>query len=90
MAEVKFFSTMRKAAGTSSVHISNGISVEEAMNEMLDRIPELKERIYDEKGKLKDVLNIFVNGKNIATLEGTDTVLEEEDSLAFFRPIGGG
>lgn len=32
----------------------------------------------------------MLNGKNIATLEGTDTLLEEDDSLALFIPIGGG
>ncbi len=90
MAEVKLFSNLRMLAGTNSISVSDGISVEEALAEMTDKIPQLEKKIYDEDGKIKDRLNIFVNGRNIATLKGKDTLLEEEDSLALFRPIGGG
>lgn len=42
VAEIKLFSNPREVAGTSSIAVSTGISVDEAMNEMLGRSPELK------------------------------------------------
>ena len=90
MTKVKLFSDLRDAANTNAVEISSGVTVEEGLIELTEDIPQLGDKIYGENGDIKEGINVFVNGKNISTLDGKNTVLKEEDDLAIFKPLGGG
>ena len=42
--------------------------------------------LFDEAGRLRDHLHVFLNGRNISTLGGLAVRLSEGDSVAFFPP----
>ncbi|MEM2896289.1 MAG: MoaD/ThiS family protein [Candidatus Bathyarchaeia archaeon] len=50
-----------------------------------------KEKIIDSKtGKLQQHVIILVNGREITFLKGLETVLNENDEVAFIPPFAGG
>jgi molybdopterin synthase sulfur carrier subunit len=41
-------------------------------------------------GELKEFINIFINGRNIAFLNDMGTRLVDGDTIALFPPVAGG
>ena len=48
------------------------------------------DRLYDEKGKIRRFINIYVNGKDIRFLNHLDTQLKERDKISIIPAVGGG
>jgi len=47
--------------------------------------------VFDAKsGNVKGFLQLLLNGRSIATLDGLDTRLEDGDIVAIIPPVGGG
>jgi len=89
---VKLFGEFREAAGRERVELElpSGATCGEALRRLAQLEPKLGELLFGEAGRLRDHLNVFMNGRNVATLRGLDVRLSPGDSLAFFPPIGGG
>ena len=64
-------------------------SVEQVLAEITGRYPALKDRIFD-NGEPARHLNIYVNGKEIHTLAGVETALNEGDEVALVPAMAGG
>jgi len=90
--KVRLFATLRQAAGAKEVEVDleAGETVRHALERLVELRPNLKERIFDEKGGLQRSIIILLKGRNIRLEEGLDTVLGEGDYLALFPPVAGG
>jgi len=60
-----------------------------ALRDLVAREPRLADLLF-ENGDLRDHLNVFLNGRNVAHLRGLETPLSAGDTVTFFPPIGGG
>ncbi len=88
---MKFFATVREAVGKRSAEI-------EAANirELLELLKQtygkrFADTVIDEDtGELKRFYQCMVNGKRIELLDGYETELNDNDSVALFPPVGGG
>jgi len=82
MPTVKFFATLRQAAGAREAELE------------ADSVKELLERLStDYDGRLDRYLKIstvLVNGKNVAHIKGRKTKLKPDDVVSIFPPLGGG
>ncbi len=49
-----------------------------------------RERIFDPSGKLKRLLNFYVNGKNVRFLKQLETPLNDNDEVSILPTVSGG
>lgn len=49
-----------------------------------------RERIFDPSGKLKRLLNFYVNGKNVRFLKQLETPLNDNDEVLILPTVSGG
>jgi molybdopterin synthase sulfur carrier subunit len=89
---VKFFANFREATGKGKITVSEVSSVRELLDKL---VGEFGRKLYDllyesSTGKLRETVNILVNGNAINLLGGLNTKLEDGDTVAIFPPISGG
>jgi molybdopterin converting factor small subunit len=65
-----------------------GVTVAQALEDVIRREPRLKPRIYREDGRL--FVGVFLNNRNVSALQGLDTPLADGDELRLMPPIAGG
>jgi MoaD family protein len=65
-----------------------GATVGEALEDVLQREPRLRPRVYKEDGKL--FVGVFLNQQNVRMLQGMETALSDGDELRIMPPISGG
>ena len=67
-----------------------GTTVTELLNDLEKQHPGIKERICDEKGKLRRFVNVFVNEEDIRFLKGDQTAVKDGDEVSIIPAIAGG
>lgn len=86
---VKVYATIREKFPQGSVEIE-GNTLIEALRNLAEQFPEIKEEILDDSLKLKDTYIYLVNGRNSAFLQGEKTILKNGDKISIFPPVAGG
>jgi len=67
-----------------------GKTVGEVIKNLEKQFPELQEKILDENGCLRSYVNVFVDQKDIRTLENLDTKVKENSQISIIPAIAGG
>jgi molybdopterin converting factor small subunit len=75
--------------GQSEIPVS-GITVSDALSDLVIRHPAIKQHIFKETGELRPFVNLFIGEENISFLDGLKTPLAENDSLRIIPSIAGG
>ena len=91
--EWKLFADLADAAGGKSiaVDVDPGVTVDDALEALFEKHPELEDRVLDDDGSVRQHINVLHNGSNVFTDgRGLDTELEPGDELALFPPVSGG
>ena len=70
--------------------LAEGKTIGDLLAELGDRRPALRQEMFAPTGKLKEFINIFINGRNIAFLDDMATTLVDGDTVALFPPVAGG
>lgn len=65
-------------------------SVAELIDVLESNFPGIRERIYDEKGKLRRFLNFYVNSEDIRFLDNETTALKPGDEVSIVPAVAGG
>lgn len=90
LVKVRSFAGFRNILGKEmDVELADGASVVDLLDALCILKTNLRPQLFDEAGLREDV-NIFVGGKNIASLESVRTVLSEGDVVALFPAAIGG
>ena len=93
MIHLRLYATLRTAAEAKSldVDLHPPVSVLNVLRAASALKPKLGEEFWDEYGELRDYIKVFVNGRQSLYLpDGLETMLNENDSLDVFPPVGGG
>lgn len=77
------------ADGQREVNVQ-GSTVIEAMNSLTTQHPAMRQHLFNDDGKLRPYVNLFLNEENIRHLQGLETPLQEDDSLMLVPSIAGG
>jgi molybdopterin synthase sulfur carrier subunit len=88
---VKFFATVREITGVKSIELE-AVNIREVLQLLIQTYGNtFKDTVMNgDTGELKQFFSCMVNGKRIELLDGYDTVLKDNDSIALFPPVGGG
>ena len=64
--------------------------VSQALDELNQKFPGFKERLYDDKGELRQFINIYRNDEDIRFGSGLKTPLKDSDDLSIVPAVAGG
>lgn len=92
MAKLKLYQEMRRIVGNNEIdlEVDKDKTIGGILNKLVEKYPPLKSKIFDENGDLNGYVNVFINGRNIMTKDGLETIIKEEDRVSLFPPLGGG
>jgi sulfur-carrier protein len=91
--KVNFYATYRPIVGGKTVEfdLDQGITLRQLVQAIITRFPAMQREMLDDNGNLYSHVHIFVNGRDSVFLERKlDTVLQADDVLNIFPPVGGG
>jgi molybdopterin synthase sulfur carrier subunit len=88
--KIRSFAGFRHILGKENeVDLAEGASIEDLLDALCAAHGELKPQVFGESG-IRDDVNVIVDGKNIAALQGMQTKLAEGDVVALFPAAIGG
>jgi molybdopterin synthase sulfur carrier subunit len=89
---VKFLATLYELTGVlkTEVEVPDGLTVRGLIGVLAGKYAKLREELLDERGNLKPMYNILVNGRAVEWLNGLDTRLKDGDEVVFIPPAAGG
>ncbi len=65
-------------------------TVRAALDELERAYPGLKGLVRDDRGEIHHHVNVYVNGEEIAALQGLDTPLRDGDEVSIIPALAGG
>ena len=77
------------ADGTAEIDI-NANNVGQALDDLTEQFPALRQHLFTEEGELRAFVNLFVNDEDIRYLQGADTEINPDDRLMIIPSIAGG
>ncbi len=90
MAKILIPTALRQFTEQSdSVEVS-GSTIAEALNALTARFPDIKKNLFNDQGKLRSFVNVYVNDEDIRYLDKTDTKLHGTETISIVPSIAGG
>jgi adenylyltransferase/sulfurtransferase len=65
-------------------------TVGEAMQQLVERFPKLKPHLFNEEGRLRSFINLYLGDEDVRYRQGLDTPLEAHDELTIIPSVAGG
>jgi molybdopterin converting factor small subunit len=89
-ADLRIPTPLRAYTDRQSTVGLSGATVGEAMTDLVEQYPNLRQHLYGEDGALRSYVNLYLNGEDIRHLEGVGTPLSPGDKLALIPAVAGG
>ncbi len=67
-----------------------GANVAEALGQLTTRYPNIRKNLYNDAGKLRSFVNVYVNDEDIRYLDREETSLEGNETISIVPSIAGG
>jgi molybdopterin converting factor small subunit len=90
MSLVRLPTPLRPYAGGRKEVDVKGTTVADALADLAKSYPELSHHLYDDNGRLRPYVNVFLNEDDVRTLQGESTPIADEDRLVIVPSIAGG
>jgi len=89
-ATIEIPSALQKYVGNqSTVEVPEG-TVEHAFSDLIGRYGDLKNHLYDEQGRIRSFVNIYVNDEDIRYSQNLETEVKDGDIIQIVPSIAGG
>jgi len=90
MAKIKFTAALKRFfPDLTEVNVS-GSTVAEVLEKTEVKYPGISDYLLDERGAVRQHMNIFVRGELIEDRETLQDVLKENDEIVIFQALSGG
>jgi molybdopterin converting factor small subunit len=77
------------AGGAVTVTLESG-PVGQLLANLVERHPQLGKQLYNERGQLRNFVNIYVGDEDIRYLQGPDTQVPDGETVSIIPAIAGG
>jgi molybdopterin converting factor small subunit len=81
---------LRQYAGDNARVSFDGATVGELLHALVEQYPDLGNHLYNEQGKLRSFVNVYVGDEDIRFLDGEDTAVQDSDLVSIIPAIAGG
>jgi molybdopterin synthase sulfur carrier subunit len=65
-------------------------TVGEALRALTDQFPELKRHLFNEEGRLRSFVNLYLGDEDVRYLQGEETPIPDGQTLSIVPSIAGG
>jgi adenylyltransferase/sulfurtransferase len=90
MAKVLIPTPLRQFAGKQDSVELAGSTVGEVLSALTATFPDLKKQIFNDEGRLRSFVNVYLNDEDIRYLKKNDTPVAPADTLSIVPSIAGG
>ncbi|HEX7168772.1 MAG TPA: MoaD/ThiS family protein [Acidimicrobiales bacterium] len=90
MATIRIPTQLRPLTGGVGEVTTDGSTVGEALKALDAAHPGFGERLFDDAGKLRRFVNVFVADEDIRFLQGLDTPLQDATVVSIIPAVAGG
>ena len=90
MAKVLIPTPLRQYAGKQDTVSLNGSTVGEVLNGLTSQYAELKKHLYNDEGKLRSYVNVYLNDEDIRYLSKEASAVKDGDTISIVPSIAGG
>jgi molybdopterin synthase sulfur carrier subunit len=88
--KVRAFGVLMETLGREkTIELEDGSKLKDLIN-ILNVKTNISKGYQEKYDREKQILYILVNGRNIRTIDGVETILKEGDTVTFFPPFAGG
>lgn len=88
--KVRIPAPLQKMTDNKSEVESQGKDIIGLVADLDKKYPGIKERLCDDKGKLRRFINIYVNEEDVRFLKNEETQLKDGDEVSIIPAIAGG
>ncbi len=81
---------LRQYAGKQAAVDVPATTVGEALNGLTSAYPDLRKHLYNEEGKLRAFVNVYLNDEDVRYLQNEETAVKDGDTLSIIPSIAGG
>lgn len=81
---------LRRLTGGQDKVPSEGEHLRDVIDFLEERFPGFEDRLCDEKGELRNFVNVYVNGEDVRFLQGLETELKDGDEISVVPAVAGG
>ena len=90
MPQIQIPSPLRQYTGKQSTVSIPASTVGDALTGLVSQHPDLKRHLYNEEGKLRAFVNVYVNDEDMRYLQKEATALNDGDTISIVPSIAGG
>lgn len=90
MAKILIPTPLRQFTGGADTVEATGATVGELLGALIAAHPDLKKNLYNDEGKLRSFVNVYVNDEDIRYLAKDKTEVATGDTVSIIPSIAGG
>ena len=90
MALVLIPTSYRQFTGDKSECCCEGETVGQVMGDFVRKYPDMQPRVFDETGKIRSSVHVFINRQDIKMLQGLSTPVQADTEIRVIPAIAGG
>ncbi|MBL8240344.1 MAG: MoaD/ThiS family protein [Bryobacterales bacterium] len=90
MPKILIPTPLRQFADKKDAVEVSGSTVGEALGALTAAYPDMKKNLFNDEGKLRSFVNVYVNDEDIRFLEKDKTAVADSDTISIVPSIAGG
>lgn len=87
---LKLPASLYRLTGKEATLEITAANLAECLHNLVKLYPDLKNRLYNDKGELHSFINIYINGEDMRFLNGLATPLKDGDEIIIAPAMAGG